>query len=132
MTMVNEMNERGGCHLDDHALEDLPFKDSFFDVVVMINVLDHVQDAHACMRTLMRITKPDGYVIIGQDLTDEEDFRTHPDGMRTGHPITLDAEWFQPYLDQFRPIIHKVLTREEGRTPQWHHATLLFAGVKVQ
>lgn len=131
MTMVNEMNTTTGCYLDDHPLEDLPFKDSYFDVAVMINVLDHVQDAHACMRSLLRILKVGGYVIIGQDLTNEEDFRTHPDGMRTGHPITLDAEWFAPYFEGLRPVIHKVLSREEGRTPQWHHATLLFAGVKL-
>jgi SAM-dependent methyltransferase len=131
MTMVHEMNISSGCYLDDHPLENLPFKDSYFDAAVMINVLDHVQDASACMRTLIRILKPGGHIIIGQDLTNDEDFRTHPEGMRTGHPITLDAEWFHPYLEGFRPVINRVLSREEGRTPQWHHATLLFAGVKL-
>jgi len=131
MTMVHEMNASSGCYLDDHPLEDLPFKDGYFDVAVMINVLDHVQDAPACMRTLSRILKPGGYIIVGQDLTNEEDFRNHPDGMRTGHPITLDAEWFQPFLEGFRPVINKVLSREEGRTPQWHHGTFLFAGQKL-
>ena len=131
MTMVSEMNRAPECYLDDHPLEDLPFKDSFFDVAVMINVLDHVQDAHSCMRTLLRIVKPGGFVIIGQDLTNEEDYLTHPDGMRIGHPITLGAEWFDLYLNGFKPIIHNILPREEGRTPQWHHATLVFGGVKL-
>lgn len=131
MTMVRELHQSAGAYFDDHPLEDLPFRDSYFDVAVMINVLDHVQDAHACMRSLLRILKPGGYVIIGQDLTNEEDFRTHPDGMRTGHPITLDSAWFEPYMGQFKPLLKRVLSREEGRTPQWHHATLLFAGVKL-
>jgi ubiquinone/menaquinone biosynthesis C-methylase UbiE len=131
MTMVREMYKTFGCYMDDHPLEDLPFRDSYFDVAVMINVLDHVQDAAACMETLIRIVKPGGYVIVGQDLTNDEDFRAHPDGMRTGHPITLDAEWFQPYFNDFRPGIRKVLSREEGRAPQWHHATLLFAGARL-
>jgi ubiquinone/menaquinone biosynthesis C-methylase UbiE len=131
MTMVRELHQSAGAYFDDHPLEDLPFRDSYFDVAVMINVLDHVQDAHACMRSLFRILKPGGYVIIGQDLTNEEDFRTHPDGMRTGHPITLDSAWFEPYMAPFKPLVKKILSREEGRTPQWHHATLLFAGVKL-
>lgn len=130
MTMVHEMNLTSGCYLDDHPLEDLPFKDAHFDVAIMINVLDHVQDADACMRTLMRILKPGGYAIIGQDLTNEEDYGALPKGVRTGHPITLDADWFQPYLDGFRPVLHKVLSREEGRTSQWHYGTLVFAGRK--
>jgi ubiquinone/menaquinone biosynthesis C-methylase UbiE len=130
MTMVRELHRSAGAYLDDHALEDLPFRDAYFDVAVMINVLDHVQDAHACMRSLLRILKPGGYVIIGQDLTNEEDFRTHPDGMRTGHPITLEAPWFDPYVAEFEPLVQKILSREDGRTPQWHHATFLFAGTK--
>jgi SAM-dependent methyltransferase len=130
MTMVQELHQSAGAYFDDHPLEDLPFRDSYFDVAVMINVLDHVQDAHACMRTLVRILKPGGHIIVGQDLTNEENFRAHPDGRRIGHPITLDAQWFEPYMAQFKPLIRKVLAREEGRTPQFHHATLLFAGVK--
>ena len=130
MTMVHEMYTNLACYLDDHPLENLPFKDSYFDVAIMINVLDHVQDADLCMQTLVRLLKPGGYVVIGQDLTNEEDFENHPAAMRTGHPITLDAEWFSPYLNQFRRLRYKVLPREEGRDSQLHHATLLFAGVK--
>jgi SAM-dependent methyltransferase len=132
MTFVHEMSRTAGAYLDDHPLEDLPFKDECFDVVLMMNFLDHVQDADACMRTLFRIAKPGAHIVIGQDLTDEEDFRTHQAGMRTGHPVTLDADWFQSYLGTaFRPVVNRVLPREEGRTPQWHHATLLYAGVKL-
>jgi ubiquinone/menaquinone biosynthesis C-methylase UbiE len=130
MTMVREMTKRSFCYLDDHPLEDLPFRDEYFDVAIMINVLDHVRDAVACMNTLIRIVKPGGHIIIGQDLTNEEDLKSHPDGMRTGHPITLDAAWFAPYLADFSPSIQKVLSREEGRTPQWHYATLVYAGTK--
>jgi SAM-dependent methyltransferase len=131
MTFVNEMYRAGKCYLDDHPLEDLPYKDNYFDLAVMLNVLDHVQDANACMRSLIRILKPGGFIVIGQDLTDEEDLRSHPDGMRTGHPITLNDEWFRPHLEtQFTPSFSKTLSRSEGRTPQWHCGTLLFAGVK--
>jgi SAM-dependent methyltransferase len=131
MTFVNQMYRDATCYLDDHALEDLPYKDSFFDLAVMLNVLDHVQDANACMRSLIRITKPGGIIIIGQDLTNEDDLRAHPDGMRTGHPITLNEEWFRPHLEgKFDSIVWKTLPRSAGRTPQWHCGTLLFAGIK--
>ena len=131
MTFVNEMYREASCYLDDHPLEDTPFKSDYFDLAVMLNVLDHVQDANACMRSLTRIVKPGGIVIIGQDLTDEEDLLTHPEGMRTGHPITLDNEWFCPQLERdFSPLIWKTLPRSAGRTPHWHSGTLLFAGTK--
>jgi len=129
-TFLREMYKAGACILDDHPLESLPFKDGYFDLAVMINVLDHVQDAHACMDSLVRILSPGGYVVIGQDLTDDSDLRAHPDGMRTGHPITLNESWFSSYLECFDPIIKKTLSRAEGRTPQWHYGTLAFVGVK--
>ena len=61
MTFVNEMYREASCYLDDHPLEDLPYKDNYFDLAVMLNVLDHVQDAKACMRSLIRIVKPGGF-----------------------------------------------------------------------
>jgi ubiquinone/menaquinone biosynthesis C-methylase UbiE len=132
MTFIREMYLQAACCLDDSPLENLPYRDHLFDVTVMVNVLDHVQDANACMQSLSRITKPGGFVVIGQDLTDDVDLQSHPDGMRTGHPITLNEAWFEAHLSGiYRPVISKVLPREAGRTPAWHYGTLLFAGVKV-
>lgn len=131
MTFVNEMYRGGECYLDDHPLENLPYADDYFDLAVMLNVLDHVQDANACMCSLLRILKRGGIVIIGQDLTNEEDLQALPTGVRTGHPITLNDEWFRSYIDgAFEPLLRKTLPRSAGRTPQWHYGTLLFAGVK--
>jgi ubiquinone/menaquinone biosynthesis C-methylase UbiE len=131
MTFVREMYLQAGCSLDDSPLEALPYRDSLFDVSLMVNVLDHVRDAHACLETLYRITKPGGFVIIGQDLTNDLDLQSHPDGMRTGHPITLNETWIHHRLeDLYRPVIDQVLPREAGRTPDWHYGTFLFAGVR--
>jgi ubiquinone/menaquinone biosynthesis C-methylase UbiE len=131
MTFVHEMYRVAGCYLDDHPLENLPYRDNFFDLAIMLNVLDHVQDANACMQSLARVVRSGGFIIVGQDLTNEEDLRSHPDGMRTGHPITLNEDWFRPHFEgKFDPIINKVLPRGAGRTPQWHYGTLLFAGTK--
>jgi len=133
LTFVREMYARAACMLDDHPLEELPFADGFFDLVIMINVLDHVRDAHACMRNLLRVVKPGGHLIVGQDLCNEADLAAlHADPGLVGHPIKLDREWFDPYLKSgWEPIIDKTLPREQGREPQNHYATLVFAGRKL-
>jgi len=130
-TFLRKMYDEAICILDDHPLEELPFADSYFDVVVMINVLDHVMDANACLKNLIRVVKKGGYLIIGQDLTNAQDLVRHPEGLKIGHPIQLDEAWFEPYLsEQFEVTIKKVLQREMGWAPQWHYGTLVFAGRK--
>ncbi len=130
MTFVTEMYRDAACCIDDHPLEELPFANDYFDLAVMINVLDHVQDAGLCMSNLLRVIKPGGFVLIGQDLTNEDDFRRQPQGLQTGHPITLDANWFEPYLEGFDEIIRKIVPRESGWAPDWHYGTLIFGGKK--
>jgi ubiquinone/menaquinone biosynthesis C-methylase UbiE len=132
MTFVSEMYGEVACCLDDHPLEDLPFADNYFNLTVMINVLDHVRDADACMRNLIRVTRPGGTMLIGQDLTSPEDLARQPEGVQIGHPITLDEAWFKPYFEkQFQPLLAKTLPREVGWAPEWHYGTLIFAGRKL-
>lgn len=129
LTFVRERYARADCTLDDHPLEELPFKDANFDLAVMINVLDHVRDAKACMENLYRVVKPGGIVIFGQDLSrDEDSDALLSDRGLVGHPIKLHEDWFKPWISQCEPIIHKVLKREEGRDDEKHYATLIFAG----
>jgi len=132
LTFVAEMYREAACILDDHPLEELPFASDYFDLAVMINVLDHVRDARACMDQLVRVVKPGGYLVIGQDLSDEGDLaRQKGDPGAVGHPIKLRHEWFERWLNQgFEPVINRLLTRAEGRAPDVHYGTLLFAGRK--
>ena len=113
-------------------MEDCPYRDDFFDLAIMINVLDHVQDARKCMENLTRIVKPGGWLVLGQDLTNEEDLGAlSEDKGLVGHPIKMPYEWFSPYLDiRFKSFLHKVLTREQGREPRHHYGTLIYAGRK--
>ena len=133
LTFVADMYAQAACVLDDHPIEDLPFASDYFDLVVMINVLDHVKDARRCMDTVVRITKPGGYLIIGQELTSEEDLvKIAGNPGQVGHPITVDGKWFDPWLDKgFEPVIRKVLSRTEGRSTEFHYGTLVFAGKKM-
>lgn len=131
LTFVSEAYKKAFCVLDDHPLEALPFADNFFDLTVMINVLDHVKDAQACMDNLIRVTKPNGIILIGQDLTNDEDMKGKS-VEDIGHPIKLDHDWFSSYLHpNFTPIKYEVLDRESGRAPESHYGTLIFAGSKI-
>ncbi|MEO8350365.1 MAG: methyltransferase domain-containing protein [Chthoniobacteraceae bacterium] len=133
LTFVADMYHKAGCILDDHPLEELPFASDYFDLAVMINVLDHVRDARACMDHLVRCVKPGGFLIIGQDLSDTSDVdRLASDPGLTGHPIKLQHDWFAPWLKSgFEPVIDRLLSREEGRAPDMHYGTLVFAGRKL-
>jgi SAM-dependent methyltransferase len=131
LTFVREMYQKAACILDDHPLEELPFAPNYFDLAVMINVLDHVQDAGRCMETLIKILRPGGWLIIGQDLTNDEDLKALKlDPGAAGHPIKLDHHWFEPYLQNFQPTLKKVLNREQSREPHQHYGALIFAGRK--
>lgn len=132
LTFVAEMYRKAACILDDHTLEALPFASDYFDLTVMINVLDHVEDARRCMENITRIVRRGGLLILGQDLTNEEDLEALKGAPGTvGHPINLNHEWFDPFLIGFQPVLKKVLTRNEGRDSHHHYGTLIFAGRKA-
>jgi len=114
--------------IDDHPIEETPFTPESFDVVVMINVLDHVRDANLCMRNAIGLLRTGGYFLLGQDLSDEQDLATHP--YDVGHPIRLRLEDLEPYLAGLEPVLRKDLSRGEGRDPRLHYATLVYAGRK--
>jgi 2-polyprenyl-3-methyl-5-hydroxy-6-metoxy-1,4-benzoquinol methylase len=122
--------------VDDHALEETVFGDDAFDLAVCINVLDHVRSVDLCMKNLTRVVKPGGLLILGQELTNEEDLRA-TEGLRVasgsdiGHPHKFaTCEPLLPYLREFRPVLQRVLSKEESRLPSWHCGTFLFAGEK--
>ena len=83
------------------------------------------------MANLVNIVRPGGILVIGQDLTDEEDLKAlQRDPGAAGHPIKLNHEWFEPFLQGFDPLLKKVLTREQSREPHQHYGALIFAGRK--
>jgi SAM-dependent methyltransferase len=123
-----EAHRAGRVEVDDHPIEELPFPAASFDTVVMINVLDHVRDADACMRKAVDLVRPGGYLVLGQDLSDEADIAAHP--YDVGHPIRLQREDIDPYLEAFETVHRRDLTREEGRDPRLHYSTLVYAGRK--
>jgi SAM-dependent methyltransferase len=134
-TYVSDMYRRGLCNIDDHPIEECPFASNYYELVIMINVLDHVQDAEICIEKAINITKPGGILIIGQDLSNEDDITRLEKRIGLdadiGHPIRLAHEWLDQFIiGKFDPIIYRILPRELGRVPEFHYGTYIFAGRK--
>jgi SAM-dependent methyltransferase len=131
-SFVGQMYRSGKCFIDDHPIEDNPFASNYFDLVIMINVLDHVWDAELCMRKAIDIVRTGGILIIGQDLTDEVDMRQPGVKNDPGHPIRVGHHWIDRFLHRrFNKIIYRILPRELGRNPEAHYGTYIFAGKKL-
>ncbi|MDP3998140.1 MAG: class I SAM-dependent methyltransferase [bacterium] len=45
----------------------LPFSENSFDIVICINVLEHIINPKQILAEIKRVTKPDGKVVIGMD-----------------------------------------------------------------
>ena len=59
----------GHIAVDFHPVEECPYRTDYFQLTILINVLDHVRDAKKCLEEAIRITTPRGYLVFGQDLT---------------------------------------------------------------
>ena len=112
------------------SLEDIDTSKKY-DVVLSINVLPHVRDAHLCMDNLYNLLNDNGILIIGEDLVCQEDLDKHED-LRTdvGHPIKLDHNFFKEKLKVYKHIFNGILSREDSRAPNWYYGTLLYVGQK--
>jgi SAM-dependent methyltransferase len=119
-------DKRYRAHFSASPLEDLPFRDGLVDLVICINVLDHVYDYTSCMREMTRVLRRGGYLVLGQDLSNEEDFQQAPDSWKdVGHPIKLDEAALDAELGAFRSEFRRILPRQSGRNPRAHYGTYL-------
>lgn len=105
--------------------------DKQFDVVLCINVLDHVRNTDECMESMFNLLSDEGIIIIGQDLTNEEDLKNSPESLEdVGHPIKLDHLYFREKLKNFKHLYQYILPREYGRNQKAHYGTLFYIGQK--
>jgi SAM-dependent methyltransferase len=115
--------------LDDSRLEKLKFDNDAFDLLVCINVLDHVENVDKCFKEIYRVLKSGGLFILGQDLTDWEK-RKDPspkEDQDQGHPIRINEEYCNEQLQSYEPLLSKIV---ESRAPQAHYGCLCFIGKK--
>lgn len=113
--------------LSSSKLENLPYKDHQMDLVVCVNVLDHVNNYDLCMNEIFRVLKNEGVLILGQDLSNREDLIRCPESYSDiGHPIKIDLRLIEQILaGNYKKLFEKILSRDEGRNPQAHYGTYL-------
>ncbi|MEM7116249.1 MAG: methyltransferase domain-containing protein [Chloroflexota bacterium] len=115
--------------VDSNPAEECPYENESCDLVLLINVLDHVQDAIVVLDNVFRILKPGAFFVFGQDLTDEIDMNNTEEDV--GHPIRIHHDELDRWIaDNFDVKMRKVLSREVGRNPEAHYGTFLFIGQK--
>lgn len=117
----------GEVEIDTHPIEDCPYPPGSFDVVVLINVLDHVRDAALCLETAIGLLRPGGYFIFGQDLADPASAgRPEYAWYEQGHPLRVTEADVRPFLERFgASLVDKVLP---PRDPRLQTGVLAFAG----
>lgn len=121
---LSEAVAHGTVELDTHPIEETPFPAGTFDVVVLINVLDHVRDADACMRTAVGLLKPGGYLVFGQNLVNVEAMGQY-EWFEEGHPIRATDEDVEEHLRGLSPVLSKTLPPND---PPIHQGVLVYAG----
>jgi len=52
------------CNLGLGDVRNLPFHDSFFDVVFLLDVLEHLENVDMAINEIFRVLKPDGVAIL--------------------------------------------------------------------
>lgn len=120
-----------GAEYSSAPLEDLPWRDELMNMVICINVLDHVMDITKCVAEIDRVLSPGGILVLGQDLSNEEDYQRAPESWTdVGHPIKVEHKFFDEWLTGWEPLFFNILHREEGSNPNAHYGTYLFIGRK--
>ena len=131
LTWLSAKFSRNRIKVFDYKCEKMKFGDDYFDLVICINVLDHVQNAEKCLKEMLRMTQKGGVIVLGQDLSDEEDLSNKMVRDDVGHPIKIHHTTLDAFFDSTCvPLLRKVLPRDEGRNPPAHYGTYIFIGQK--
>jgi SAM-dependent methyltransferase len=122
-------HRKGLIEIDTHPIEELPFEPGSFDVVVLINVLDHVMNAERCLRTAIDLVRSGGFFVFGQDLVDKNEAANF-EWFQQGHPIAVELSDLEPHFTQLQPILRQVIEKDQSRDPRLQTGVFVFAGCK--
>lgn len=107
-------------------LEDLSINKKF-DLIICINVLDHVRDIDMCFESIYKHMNNNSLLIFGQDLSDETDIATYPIE-DVGHPIRINLDICEKLLNRTESVFKKIVPRNEGRNPGAHCGLIIYCG----
>lgn len=86
---------------------ELPFNNNEFDVVISVDLLEHVKDHHKAVKEMSRVLKPDGLIIIHFPNKHQkhiliEQPEEHPDHIREGYdPVEINTLMYD-----FKNVVH--------------------------
>ena len=84
--------------------EELPFDDGHFDMVVIENVIDHVENANGVMQQINRVLKPDGVLYLTVNLHPAWGYFLHEVVSKLridkGHPHTFTIPKIRSFLNR--------------------------------
>lgn len=64
-TGVKKVKEKGiVCDLLDLNVNTLPFSDNYFNVVICLETMEHLENPYHCLREIRRVLKPQGIFLI--------------------------------------------------------------------
>ena len=65
--LVEDMMQKEGLKstLSNASVTKIPYPDKYFDCIVCMSVLEHIQDLRTAIREIRRVTKDDGTIVLG-------------------------------------------------------------------
>lgn len=86
------------------SLENLPFKDNSFDIIVSRQCLHYVENLETAMKEIKRILKPGGLMILGQIVPLENHYKEYWDKiMKLRQPLRKrsysETDWLRCFCD---------------------------------
>ena len=101
--------------LHNSSIEDFS-PQQIYDLCVMINVLEHCQDADAILAKILRITAPGGYFVFADKIySASQEAETLSRHFDAGHPLKVDYSVIREFLDaHFIPTWDAETSLREG------------------
>jgi SAM-dependent methyltransferase len=93
-------------------LEELPWPEATFDLITCLDVIEHTPDDRATLRELLRVCKPDGWLLVTvpayQALWSTHDVANHHFrryNRRTLREAAVDAGWLPRRMTSFNSLL---------------------------
>jgi SAM-dependent methyltransferase len=102
-----------------------------YDLIVMINVLEHCQDAEAVFAKILDLLSPSGIFVFHDVLYNvEQTQRLAAIIYDAGHPLQVEISIINQFLEQyFTPLMHAEYNKEDNfKGIQWNRTDLYFIG----